>query len=122
MNWDKLEWRSIWDQTKRYVWTHISHMCPHSISETRFYLVNLFIYFFKVGVATYFIFILKGKKIRKKTLKSNFIIFGESISLKNPSLGSGIRLLIRKVSLGSSTLLSHIKVSTNYVEGNTTIN
>ena len=91
---------------------HFSHVSPLNRQDSLLFSEKLFI-FFKVGVATYFIFILKGKKIRKKTLKSNFIIFGESISLKNPSLGSGIRLLIRKVSLGSSTLLSHIKVSTN---------
>ena len=44
------------------------------------------------------------------------------MSLKNPSLGSGIRLLIGKVPLGGSTPLGLIKVSTNLIEGNVAIN
>ena len=43
------------------------------------------------------------------------------MSLKNSSVGPGIRLLTGKVSLGGSTPLSAIKVSTNF-KGNTTIN
>ena len=43
-----------------YVWTRIFHMRPHSIGETRFLFVKKLI-LEKVGVATYFIFILKGK-------------------------------------------------------------
>ena len=38
----------------RRMWTHISHVLPHSISETRFYCGEKII-FGKVGVATYFI-------------------------------------------------------------------
>ena len=44
------------------------------------------------------------------------------MSLKNPSLGPRIRLPIRKVPLKSSPHLSPTKVSTDYVEGNVTIN
>ena len=44
------------------------------------------------------------------------------MSLKNPSLGLGIGLLIEKVPLGDSTPLSPRKVSTDYVEGNVAIN
>ena len=44
------------------------------------------------------------------------------MSLKNPSLGPGIRLLIGKVPLGDITPLSPTKVSTDYVEGNVAIN
>ena len=41
------------------MWTRIFHVRPHSIGETRFLFVkNWFLE--KVGVATYFIFILKG--------------------------------------------------------------
>ena len=70
--------------------------------------------FGKVGVATYFIFYFKGKiKQERKTLKSDFIIFGKNMSLKNPSLSSGIRLLIGKVPLGGSTPLSPKEVSTD---------
>ena len=43
-----------------YVWTRIFHMRPHSIGETRFLFVKKLI-LEKVEVATYFIFILKGK-------------------------------------------------------------
>ena len=44
------------------------------------------------------------------------------MSLKNPSLSPGIRLLIGKVPLGGSTPLSPIKVSTNKVKGSVAIN
>ena len=44
------------------------------------------------------------------------------MSLKNPSLGPGIRLLIGKVPLGGSTPLSPIKVPTDSVKGNVVIN
>ena len=70
--------------------------------------------FRKVGVATYFIFYFRGKiKQERKTLKSNSIIFGKIVSLKNSSLSPRIRLLIGKVPLGGSTPLSPIKVSTD---------
>ena len=45
--------------------------------------------------------------------KKNSIIFGKGMSLKNPSLGPEIRLLIGKVPLGGSTPLSSIKVFTD---------
>ena len=41
------------------------------------------------------------------------LIFGKSMSLKNPTLSSGIRLPIGKVPLKDSTPLSPLKVSTN---------
>ena len=44
------------------------------------------------------------------------------MSLKNPSLSTGIRLLIGKVPLGGSTPLSPKEVSINYVEGSVAIN
>ena len=44
------------------------------------------------------------------------------MSLKIPSLGPGIWLLIGKVPLGDSTPLSPTKVFTDYVEGNVAIN
>ena len=44
------------------------------------------------------------------------------MSLKNQSLGPGIKLLIGKISLGGSTPLSPAKVSIDYVGGNMTIN
>ena len=44
------------------------------------------------------------------------------MSLENLSLGPRIRLLIGKVYLGGSTPLSPIKVSTNLVKRNMTIN
>ena len=44
------------------------------------------------------------------------------MSLKNPSLGPGIRLLIGKVPLGGSTPLSPIKVYTDKVKGSVAIN
>ena len=44
------------------------------------------------------------------------------MSEKNPSLGPGIRLLIGKVPLGSSTPLSPLKVSTDTVKGSVAIN
>ena len=42
------------------LWTRIFHVCPHSIGETCFLFVKK-INFGKSQVATYFIFILKGK-------------------------------------------------------------
>ena len=52
--------------------------------------------------------------MRKKNSKCDSIIFGKGMSLKkNPSLGPGIRLLIGKVPLGGSILLSPFKVSTD---------
>ena len=44
------------------------------------------------------------------------------MSLKNPSLGPGIRLLIGKVPLKGSTPLSPTEVSTNKVKGSVAIN
>ena len=44
------------------------------------------------------------------------------MSLKNPSLGPEIKLLIGKVPLRGSTLLSPREVSTDLVEGNEAIN
>ena len=44
------------------------------------------------------------------------------MSLKNPNLGLGIRLLIRKVPLGDSTPLSPKEVSTDNVKGSVAIN
>ena len=48
--------------------------------------------------------------------------FWKSMSLKNPSLSPGIRLLIGKVPLGDSTPLSPKKVSTDKVKGSVAIN
>ena len=58
-------------------------------------------------------------KQERKTLKCDSIIFGKSMSLKNPSVSPGIRLLIGKVPLGDST---PIKVSTDKVKGSVAIN
>ena len=44
------------------------------------------------------------------------------MSLKNSSLGLGIRLLIGKVPLKGSTPLSPLKVSTDKVKGSVVIN
>ena len=49
------------------------------------------------------------------------LVFWKNMSLKNPSLGPGIKLLIGKVPLGSSTPLSPTKVFTDYIEGNVAI-
>ena len=45
------------------VWTRIFHVRPHSIGETRFFIIFVKNWFLekKVGVATYFIFIFEGK-------------------------------------------------------------
>ena len=60
---------------ERFVWTRIFHVRPHSIGETRFLFVKNWFFLKKVGVATYFIFILKGKiKQERKTLKSDSIV------------------------------------------------
>ena len=61
-----------------------------------------------------FYFYFKGKiKQERKTLKCDSIIFRKSMSLKNLSLGPGIRLPIEKVPLKGSTPLSPLKVSIN---------
>ena len=60
----------------------------------------------------YFLF-QRENKTRKKNPKSDSIIFGKNVSLKNPSLGPRIRLFIEKVPLGSNTPLSPKKVSTD---------
>ena len=44
---------------KRQLWSHIFHVRPHSIGETRFYLWN--INFWKSRSHHLFYFILKGK-------------------------------------------------------------
>ena len=44
------------------------------------------------------------------------------MSVKNPSLSPGIRLLIGKVPLKGSTPLSPIKVSTDKIKGSVAIN
>ena len=61
-----------------------------------------------------FYFYFKGKiKQERKTLKSDSIVLEKSMSLRNSSLGPGIRLLIGKVPLGGSTPLSPKEVSTD---------
>ena len=55
----------------------------------------------------------RENKTKKKNPKKWLHSFGKSMSLRNPSLGLGIRLLIGKVPLGGSTPLSPIKISTN---------
>ena len=103
------------------LWTHIFHVRSHSIGETRFYLWKG--NFWKSRNRHLFHFYFKGKiKQERKILKSDSIIFGKSVSLKNPSLSPGIRLLNRKVFLGGSTPLSSTKVSTDSVEGDVAIN
>ena len=70
-----------------------------------------------------FYFYFKGKiKQERKTLKCDSIVFGKSMSLKNPSLSPGIRLPIGKVPLGGNTSLSPKEVSTNKVKGSVAIN
>ena len=70
-----------------------------------------------------FYFYFKGKiKQERKTLKCDSIIFGKSMSLKNPSLSPRIRLPIGKVPLKGSTPLSPLKVSTDKVKGSVAIN
>ena len=49
------------NKAKVMLWTRIFHVRPHSISETRFFICEKLFSFGKVGAATYFIFILKGK-------------------------------------------------------------
>ena len=95
------------------VWTRIFHVRLHSIGETRFFICEK-INFGKSQSHHLFYFYFKGKiKQERKTLKSDSIIFGKSMSLKNPSLGPGIRLLTEKVPLGGSTPLSLKEVSTD---------
>ena len=92
------------------LWTRIFHLRPHSINETHFYWWK--ISFGKVGVAIYFIlfYFKKKNKTRKKTLKKWLHSFWKNVSLKNPSLGSGIKLPIRKLPLKGNTHLSPTKV------------
>ena len=97
-------------------------MRPHSIGETRFFICEKLI-FRKSWSRHLFYFYFEGKiKKERKTLKCDSIIFGKDMSLKNPSLSLGIRLLIGKVPLKGSTPLSPIKVSTDKVKGNMAIN
>ena len=97
------------------LWTRIFHVHPHSIGETRILLFCEKLIFGKKSWSRHlFYFIFKGEnKTRNKTLKNDSIIFGKSVSLKNPNLSPGIRLPIGKVPLKGSTPLSPIKVSTN---------
>ena len=97
---------------KTRLWTREFHVRPHSISETRFLFMKN--NFWKSRSRHLFYFYFKGKiKQERKTLKCDSIIFGKSMSLKNPSLSPGIKLPIGKVPLKGSTPLSPIKVSTN---------
>ena len=93
------------------LWTRIFHMHPTRSARLIFYLwknsfekseMPLILFYFK-----------KENKIKKKTLKKWLHSFSKSMSLKNPSLGPGIRLPIGKVPLKGSTPLSPIKVSTD---------
>ena len=105
-----------------FVDPHFSHASPLDRRDSLFICEKL-IFGKKVGAATYFIFIFKGKiKQERKTLKCHSIIFGKSMSLKNPSLSPGIRLPIGKVPLKGSTPLSPLKVSTDKVKGSVVIN
>ena len=116
----ELEWRPLRahrivltplkSNSKNELWTRIFHVRFHSIGETRFYLVkNLF---WKIWSRYLFYFILKGKiKQEKRTLKKWLHSFWKNVSLKNPSLGPGIRLLIGKVPLKGSIPLIPTKVS-----------
>ena len=114
--------RLFGESLRKGVWTRIFHVHPHSIGETRFLFVKNCFLKKKVGVATYFIY-FKGKiKQERKTLKCDSIIFGKSMSLKNPSLSPGTRLPIGKVPLKGSTPLSPTKVFTNKVKGSVAIN
>ena len=100
---------------------HFSRASPLDWRDSLLFRKKLI--FGKVGVATYFIFYFRGKiKQERKTLKYDSIIFGKSMSLKNPSLSPRIRLPIGKVPLKGSTPLSPIKVSTDKVEGSVAIN
>ena len=86
---------------------------PTRLARLSFYLWK-FNFLEKSWSRHLFYFYFKGKiKQERKTLKCDSIIFGKSMSLKNPSLSLGIRLPIGKVPLKGSTPLSPIKVSTN---------
>ena len=86
------------------LWTRIFHVHPHSISETRIFIGEKLI-LEKSRSRHLFYFYFKGKiKQERKTLKCDSIIFGKNMSLKNPSLGSGIRLPIGKVPLKEAPL------------------
>ena len=61
----------------------------------------------------FYFYFWRENKTRNKTLKKWLHKFWKSVSLKNPSLSPGIRLLIEKVPLGGSTPLSPKEVSTN---------
>ena len=60
----------------------------------------------------FYFYFKRESKTKKKTLKKWLHSFWKNVSLKNPSLGPGIRLPIRNVPLKSSSLLSPTKVST----------
>ena len=103
------------------VWTRIFHMRPHSIGETRFLFVKKLILEKLESLPILFLF-WRENKTRKKNLKNWLHSFGKSMSLRNPSLGPGIKLLIGKVPLKGSTPLSPTKVSTDKVKGSVAIN
>ena len=73
---------------------HFSHASPLDRRDSLLLVKNFS--FGKVGVATYFIFILKEKKKKKENPKKNDSIVLEKQVLKNSSLDPGIRLLIGK--------------------------
>ena len=100
---------------------HFSRASPLDRRDSLFICENLI--FLKSWSRHLFYFYFKGKiKQERKTLKGDSIIFGKSMSLKNPSLSPGIRLPIGKVPLGGSTPLSPTKVSTDKVKGSVAIN
>ena len=90
---------------KVIVWTCIFHMCSHSIDETHFYWWKKLI-LEKSESLLILLYFKRENKTRKKTLKKWLHSFWKNVTLKNPSLGSGIRLPIGKVPLRGSTSLS----------------
>ena len=100
---------------------HFSRASPLNQQDSLFiwWKIN----FWKKLESPLILFYFKGKiKQERKTLKKWLHNFWKSVSLENPSLGPGIRLLIGKVLLGGSTPLSPIKVSTDKVKGSEVIN
>ena len=66
--------------------------------ETHFFILfdEKLIFKKRLGVATYFCFIFKGKPNKKENPKCNSL-FGKKKVYKKPTLGSRVRLLIGKV-------------------------
>ena len=96
-----------------YVDPHFSRAPPLDRRDSLFICEKL-IFWKKSWSRHLFYFYFKGKiKQERKTLKYDSIIFGKSMSLKNPSLNPRIRLPIGKVPLKGSTPVNPIKVSTN---------